>query len=633
MSSSPTPNLEYPAKKNAIHRVTSGRRRWLSDWRVSVPALISLWAVIYIAGLSRPALLDDVDTVHAEVAREMLQRHDWVTSYTNGFRYLQKAPLMYWGVAASYEVFGISNWSTRLPLALSVLALALATYWLGRYVYGERGGLFAGAALLTSLGLYVYTRFLIPEVLVALWLTLGYYFFLRSLEEERPSLHICWALAATCALNVLTKGLIGLIFPVGALALFLMLTGRLGHLRRMHLVSSTLVFLVISAPWHILAALRNPAQGQAPGFLWFYFINEHLLRFLNKRVPPGYDTVPLAIFWALLVAWLLPWSVFLPQALRVVPFRWRQFRNAPEVCEDHATLDRRRHYANLLFQLWPLVIVVFFSFSTRQEYYTIPALPGAALLVGAWLARESGAEACESDRRAGRTSSLALFAFGTLALLAGVYLLAISHLPAPGTDLADLLKKNPVDYNLSLGHVLDLTPQAIGLFRWPLLAASLGLFFGTGLNWVLRRRGNPLAGNIALAAMMVVLLGCVRSSFATFSPILSSYELAEAIQKRFQPGDVIVVDGEYSDASTLNFYTGVQLHVLREPSGNLWYGSKFPDAPHIFETKESLAMLWNGPEKVFLWTDQEQPQVLRGLRAFPLARSGGKLIFVNRNSN
>jgi 4-amino-4-deoxy-L-arabinose transferase-like glycosyltransferase len=107
--------------------------RVLSDWRVSVLALIGLWAIIYMVGITRPPLLDDVDTVHAEAAREMLLRHDWVTLYTNGFRYLEKAPLMYWSLATSYEIFGISDWSTRLPLMLGVLALVLATCRLGRY--------------------------------------------------------------------------------------------------------------------------------------------------------------------------------------------------------------------------------------------------------------------------------------------------------------------------------------------------------------------------------------------------------------------------------------------------------------------------------------------------------------------
>jgi 4-amino-4-deoxy-L-arabinose transferase-like glycosyltransferase len=622
-NSSPTPGSAATNIRDASSPIAERSSLRLTDWRISVAAIALLWAVIYMVGLSWPALLDDVDTVHAEAAREMLLRHDWVTLYTNGFRYLEKAPLMYWTLAASYRVFGISNWSTRLPLMLGVLALALATYRLGRRVYGEEGGLYAGVALVTSLGLYVFTRFQIPEVLVALWLTLGYDLFLRSLDEEKPSRLVCWGFAAICALNVLTKGLIGLIFPVGAIGLFLLLTGSLRRLLRMRLVSSALVFLLIAAPWHVLAALRNPPAGQARGFLWFYFINEHVMRFLGKRVPPGYDTVPLLLFWALLVIWLMPWCAFLPQALAAVPARWHELR-------PHAgtRLDPRRR-ANLLFFLWAIIIVGFFSFSTRQEYYTIPALPALALLVGMWLARESAPEATESDRRAGRISSVALFVVGAIGLVAGIYFLWVSRVPTPGVDLADLLKQNPQDYNFALGHVLDLTPQALGLFRVPLLCASLGLFLGTGLNWFLRRKGRPWAGNTALAAMMVVLLACIHFSFGIFSPILSSYNLAEAIQAHYRQGDVIVIDGEYSEASTLNFYTGIQLHVLHEPSGNLWYGAKFPDAPHIFETPESVAALWNGPARVFLWTDQDDPKELRGLKSFQLARSGGKSILTN----
>jgi hypothetical protein len=527
---------------------------------------------------------------------------------------------MYWSLATSYTLFGISDWSTRLPLMLGVLALLFATYRLGRFAYGELGGLYAGAVLATSIGPYIFTRFLIPDVLVGLWLTIGYLFFLRSLEEQPPSKATCWGFALVCALNVLTKGLIGLVFPVGAIGLFLLATGNLRHLLKLRLFSSTLIFVAVAAPWHVLAAVRNPTQGSVRGFLWFYFINEHLMRFLNKRVPAGYDTVPLFIFWGLLLAWLLPWAAFLPQSLRAVPVRLRQLR---------ANLTRWQR-ASLLFFLWALVIVGFFSFSTRQEYYTIPALPGMALLVGGWLARENEAGELSSIRRSGRISSTGLFVFGVLAFAIGMYLLSVSHLPSPGADLAEQLKKNPQDYDLSLGHVLDLTPRALGAFRGPLLGASLAFLLGTGLNWILRRRGRPAPGNMALAIMMVGLFACVHSSFSTFSPILSSYKLAVAIRHSYRPGDVIVVDGQYHQASTLNFYTGYPLHVLHEPSGNLWYGSKFPDAPRVFETPDSFLALWRGPTRVFVWTDQEFPKQLQGQTAYLLARNGGKSIFTNR---
>jgi len=586
----------------------------------SVLIICLLWGMIYFTSMFTPALLDDVDTIHAEAAREMLVRHDWVTMYTNGIRYLEKAPLMYWSLATSYRLFGVSDWSTRLPLMLGVLAFLLATYRLGRFAYGEMGGLYSAIVLATSIGPYIFTRFLIPDVLVGLWLTIGYYFFLRSLDEEVPSRTTCWGFAAVCALNVLTKGLIGLVFPLGAIGLYLLLTGNLGHLLKLRLFSSTLVFFVVAAPWHILAAIRNPAQGSVRGFLWFYFINEHLNRFLNKRVPAGYDTVPLFIFWGLLLAWLLPWSVFLPQAVLEIPTKLRDLR----------TNLSRRQRANLLFLVWALVIVGFFSFSTRQEYYTIPALPGIALLVGGWLGQESASAPGSPYRKAGRISSSVLFACGVIGFVVGMYLLSISHLPSPNADLAELLKKNPEEYDLSLGHVLDLTPRALGAFRAPLLAASLSLLLGTGFNWILRRRKFLSQANLMLALMMIGLFACVHSAFTTFSPILSSYRLAEAVRQHYRQGDVIVIDGEYHQASTLNFYTGYPVRVLHSPAGNLWYGSQFPDAPHVFETSDSFAQLWNGTAQVFLWTDQENPPELRGFTSYLLARNGGKSILTNR---
>ena len=587
---------------------------------ISILGIVIVWAAIYASGMFTPALLDDVDTIHAEAAREMLVRHDWVTLYTNGIRYLEKAPLMYWAVAADYKFFGVHEWSTRFPLMLGVLLGLLATYALGKRYYGEAGGFYSAIVLGTCIGPYIFTRFEIPDVIVGLWLTLTFYFFLRSLDEEVPSLFTCCGFAAACALNILTKGLIGLVFPAAAIGLFLLLTGRLRHLLRMRPVFSTLVFLIIAAPWHILAAWRNPGQGTVRGFLWFYFVNEHFLRFVNKRVPPGYDTVPLFIFWGLMILWLMPWAIFLPQAVRDLPRRWREWRS-------ELTSQQR---AGMVFALWILVIVLFFSFSTRQEYYTIPALPAMALLVGGWMAKESASNAETKEPRAGKISSIVLFAIAAIGTVIGIWFLLSSRTPSPGTDLAEMLTKHSQDYDFSLGHLLDLTPEAMGVFRGPLLGAVISLLLGAGVNLFLRWRGRPKQGNLALVVMMMGLLACVHSAFVTFSPILSSKTLAIAIQQQYKPGDVIVVDGEYHQASTLNFYTAVPLRVLHKPSGNLWYGAKFPDAPHTFETQATFEALWAGPTRVFLWTDKADPTTVRGLPHYLVAHSGGKSIFTNR---
>jgi len=588
--------------------------------RRSLFILFALWLVIYFASIFSPALLDDADTVHSEAAREMLTRHDWVTLYANGIRYLEKAPLMYWSVAASYTVFGISEWTTRLPLMLGVLALIFTTYAVGCRCFGERGGFYSGLVMATSLGPYLFTRFLIPDVLVGLWLTLTFLFFLQTLDEETPSLWACWGMAAATALNVLTKGLIGLVFPIGVIGAYFLLTGNLMRGLRLRVISSTAVMFLIAAPWHILAGLRNPAQGNVKGFFWFYFVNEHFRRYIGTRVPHDYDKVPLLLFWVLLLLWLFPWIAFLARALREVPLRWQQWRS-------HMTIRQR---GNLLFFLWAAVILIFFSFSTRQEYYTIPAIPALALLVGGWLEREAESAPGSMERRSAITSSLILFVIGVCGFAVAMLLLLSSKAPAPGADLADLLLKHPADYALSFGHIFDLTPQALGAFRIPLFGAGLSILLGTGFNWWFRKRNVTQRANWALALMMVGLFACVHNAFVIFSPILSSKTLAESVGREYHPGDTIVVLGKYEDASTLNFYLHVPLRSLHEPGGNMWYGTQFPDAPRVWETPASFEELWKGAGRVFLWTEAEMPAQLKGLTVREVARSGGKFIYSNR---
>jgi len=615
---------------------SSGTRRS----QLFVGLIVLVWVVIYVGSLFQPPLMDDADTVHAEAAREMVEHNDWVTLKINdGFRYLEKAPLMYWLAAASYKIFGVHDWSARLPIALGMLALLLVVYRMGRRFYGDEGGLYAALALGTGFGPFIYTRFMIPEMLVALWLAMGFDFFLESLEQgdrgEEPSLLVCWGLAATMALNVLTKGLIGLVFPIGTIFLSLLLTRNLRHLLRLRLFSSFMVFLLIAAPWHLLAGFRNPAQGDARGFFWFYFVNEHFLRFLKKRFPADYDTVPLWLFWGLMLVWLMPWTAFVVQAIKQVPAKLTAFR---------AGLSAQQR-ATLVFTLWPLVILFFFSFSSRQEYYVLPGLPGVALLLGGWLARESASAQDSAERRSGKISSVVLVVLGVAICIVCVALAWQAQAPPLNYDIAELLKKNPQDYALSFGHILDLTPQAMGAFKVPLLAAGFAFAVGTILNLALRRRNRAFAANLALTLMTMVLLFATHQALVIFSPVLSSKALADAIESHWKPGAIIEDNGDYEAASSVNYYTRHQIRILNGRCNNIWYGSKFPDAPPIFDNDASFEKLWRSNKPVFLLTDakaspdrkpaeecpqkEHLPDYVVQEKACVLAKWGGKLLLMN----
>lgn len=591
--------------------------------------ILGLWILLYGSfALVRPPLLDDADGVHAEAAREMLVTHDVVTLHVNGIRYLEKAPLLYWSIAASFRIFGEHDWAARLPLALYALALFLAIFALGRKLFASlQAGFYSSLALLTSCGIFGFTRILLPDVILCLWLTLAVYFFWKSLEEAQPSLASAVGFAACCALGVLTKGLVGVVFPVSIVLVYLFFTRNLRHLLRWHPALGSLAFLLIAAPWHILASLRNPTigspagamptQGNVHGFFWFYFANEHFFRYLGRRVPYDYDSVSLLIFWALLFAFIAPWIVFSITAL--ARLQWAQAFRRDE-------LDSRQRILLLLF-IWAAVVVVFFTFSARQEYYLLPALPPLALLAGYWLAEDEVAPSS-----AGMRTAWVLFVLGVFAAIAAVFL-AVYFKPLPiGTDVTSVLKDELRSHKLFLGHFLDLTVSAVGAFRVPFCIAAAALVVGISANLWFRIKGKARLANCFLLGTVIAFLIAAHLALNFLSPVLSSQILAEAIKPEVRPDDVIVVNGRYENASSLAFYVERQVRILNGRSSGLWYGSFFPDAPPVFIDNATLVTLWSSDTRVFLWTPLDKAPQLPG-QVYVVGKSGGKEIVSNEPSS
>lgn len=641
--------------------------------------IFALWVVFYCSfTLFSPPLLDDADSVHAEVAREMLLRHDPVTLYANGIRYLEKAPLYYWSMAASMRVFGVSAAASRLPLALAVLALALLLESFARRVFGSaRAGFYAGLITLSSFGVFIFSRINIPDVLVCLFLTAALYLF--SLTEQSgnaetgPSTLVCCLCSSALALNVLTKGLIGVVFPLLIVGAFLLLTrgarGTSGWLRSAHPFASMTVFAAVAVPWHVLAALANPGHGHpgalshagghwdvpyptngnVHGWAWFYFVNEQLYRYLNLRVPHDYDTSPLWLFLGLIFVWLMPWSAFLPAAISEA-LRSLGVGRARAVGAGGGLsallLPRLRGLAptariDLLLLLWIALPLLFFAFSTRQEYYVLPSLPPMILLIARHLSQEPVArdtgKGWAARLRVAANGSAVLLVVGTILSLIILFFLLHTKAPAPDTDLASLLQQNPADYALSFGHFMDLNARALGLFRLPLALTGAAIFLGVLANFLLRRRGKTFAATLALAGASFVFLLAAHRGLVIFSPTLTSYQLAEIVRPQLRAQDMIVLHGEYEAGSTLGFYLRRNdLHILEGRSSNLWYGSFFPDAPAIFETRASLAARWAGTQRIFVWQDPHDPDrpvltaaELRG-PVYVITSSGGKEILSNQ---
>ena len=564
--------------------------------------------------------MDDTDAVEAQIARTMLTSGDWVTARLDGVVYLEKSPLNWWLMDVAYKLLGIRDWAARIPIALTAIGLAWLTAAFAKWAFGRKAGFNAGLVMATCIGLWLFTRVLIPDVMLTFTITLAMWAFLRVFdEEERHAKFWSWLFFASLALGVLLKSLVGAVFPVAAALLFLSFTRRLLLLqtwKRLRLLSGIVVFLVIAAPWHILATLRNPPHfawtltsqpGHYHGFLWFYFVNEQLLRFLNLRYPRDYDTVPRVWFWLFHLAWLFPWSVYLPAVVKL----------------SFKPLDRAGR-TRLLALCWIGFILVFFTFSTTQEYYSMPCYPAFALLLGSAMSRES-------NWIRGGTQALSLIA-GAAGLCCFFILIAARHVSTPG-DITAALIPHPSAYKLSLGHMQDLTLASFAYLRTPLAIAGAAFVLGSiGVMRAAVARAY-LQAYLAAALMMIVFFQAARLAMVKFDPLLSSRNFARLILHR--PPGQIIVDHNYYWFSSIPFYTGRSELLLDGRRNNLEYGSNAPGAPDVFINDDQLAALWSQPQRYYLLAKSDQMTRFNNLLGQAsvevLYTSGGKVLITNKS--
>lgn len=593
-----------------------------SSRRLAWTAVIILFLVVYLGSAFSPGLQDDVDSSHAEASREMLTRGDFVTLHINGMRYLEKAPMLYWLVAGCFTVFGVNEFSTRLPNVLAMLLLALLAMRWGLRAYGRRAGIYAGLFIATTAGCFLFSRIMIPEAILSLLIASSFYCFLTALESGKAWR---WHGGYAClALAVLTKGLLALVVVGFAMLLYLAFSGEWRRWREFRIFTGLLLFFLIAAPWHILAGLRNPSGGyHNHGFFWFYFVNEHFMRFLGRRIPKDYNKQQSSLFWGLHLIWLFPWSLYLPAALRriIAEFRQRSLQSTPAPASFG-------HRTDLACIVWAGVTLVFFSFSTNQEYYTFPAYLPILLFIAGQLASE---EESPSSRWLSWTSGvLAVVSIAFAAIL--VFGLWTSRHLAFVPDIGTLLAKpDPQADLLSMGHILDLTGKSFAALRLPAILAACALSLGPALAFWMRRRRAHFAATWTTAFTMVVFLVAAHIALCRFDLYLGSRNIARAIAPILQPSDRVMIYGDQSFGSTLLFYLKRPIEVVNGAGTTLWFGSTFPDAPHILLDDAGLLQAWNSPRNVYLFVPQYGNAHVQALLhpSRIVAQSSGKVIYAN----
>jgi hypothetical protein len=378
----------------------------------------------------------------------------------------------------------------------------------------------------------------------------------------------------------------------------------------LHPFSGAAIAILIAAPWHILATLRNPpyfafilhsGPRQYHGFLWDYFVNEQLLRFLNRRYPRDYNTVPRLWFWLLHLVWLFPWTVYFPAVAKL----------------SFKPVDRAGQ-TRLLALCWAGFILVFFTFSTTQEYYSMPCYPAIALLLGSAMAAKG-----DWIRRGTRTLSVIA---ACLALVIAAILIHVRGIPTPG-DIASALSHHPKAYTLSLGHMQDLTLDSFAYLRIPLAVAGIAFLVGALGTF----RAAAERAFLAAALMMILFFHAARLAMVVFDPYLSSRPLAAALQKA--PEGTLITQGFYYQFSSVFFYSNRTGLLLSERRANLEYGSNAPGAPQVFIVDSQFPGVWTEPQRYYLLTfeaDLPRYEALVGSAQLNVvAASGGKLLITN----
>ena len=559
--------------------------------------------------------MDDVDSVQVQIARNMLSSHDWVIAHLDGVPYIEKSPLIYWLIAISFKIFYIHDWAARIPVALAAVFLAFFTWCYARWAFGARAAFYAGLALSTCVGLFLFTRIQIPDVMLTLSIAIAFFSFQRAIDDDEPHPRR-WAavLAVSLGVGLLLKSLISVVAPIGGILLYLAITRQLFSRRiwqRLHVFSGALIALLVTAPWHIFATLRMPpylnfslhsGPGEYHGFFWFYFINEQLLRFLNLRYPRDYNTVPRFAFWALHLVWLFPWSVYFPAVTRLA----------------YKPLDRAGR-TRLLAVCWTGFLLVFFTFSTTQEYYSMPVYPALAMLLGCAIVAEN------FWVKWGTKFLGSLFSLCALAI--AVILFLARNMSAPG-DISCALQQHPEAYTLSLGHMGDLTLASFAYLKLPLVVALVAFLIGVVAALFLRGRRVYLF--IALA--MVIFFQAARLALVVFDPYLSSRPLAEALLRA--PQGQLIINGQYYAFSSVFFYTNRTALLWNGRVNNLEYGSYAPGSPSVFIGDQEFLARWSSADRFYVLSDGDGISHLQSLVApahlHLIAESGGKTLYSNQ---
>jgi len=558
---------------------------------------------LFLIGLGRTPFLDPPEGVHASIAQAIRRSGDWITLRVDGVRYFDKPPIMYWLMASSFGVAGVTPFAARLPSALAAVGVAVVTARLGTLLGGPRLGLLAGLMVAANLGVFLYARIVKPDLMFVLIILLAYAGFVLAYRGGGR-----WALAlfyAALGFAALAKDVLGMLGPCVAIALFFWLS-RERPLAPWIPWWGPLLTAAIALPWYFLVEHANR------GFLWYTIVDNHLLNFTRQRVFPDED-VPLGAFEFLLVttAAFLPWALAAPWAVtRVLRRPW------PDATARLWTV----------FALWSVVVIGFFTVSPfKLPHYGLPAFPALALLVArVW---DDSIEGVSGSVRPRTLLVPVTIVFALAAVAAAVAWSGVLPVPAETITSLDVTTRNAATRG---GEV-----SGAALDRYaPVLARCTIVFtLGTiGMIVTVWRRAPGLGVGIALATM-VAFLPVAADGMTTFARTRSAATVVDALARAARPDDLVVHEGPLENTGSLLLRYERPVRIVDGLQSSLAFGATFPDSRDLFWDAPRLQTEWRGARRVFLVSGVDPARsVVRGLpveHVHVVARGGGRWLYTN----
>ena len=338
-------------------------------------SILLLALIVTLLGIGSYGLYEPHEGHFAMVGQEMLWRNDWITPHLNGAPYLNKPPLLYWLIASSTAIFGSTEFAARLPIGIAGwLGIVVVWKWT-RELWGIDASRLAALMLLVTLGWFIFTHQILIDALLGTLLIASNYFLWRSLYQPQSRLS-WWGAYISLALCVLTKGLIGIVFPLlGCLGLIIV-RRDFKTIERLGLKRGFLLMLAIVLPWFIAVEQHNP------GFWHYFIVNEHFDRLLDRRYPPDYEVSKISAigYLAITCCWCFPWILFLPSVIKSTVKQWQR-----GWIDNASLLDRKNSDGIFLLSAAAILpVILFLPLSSRLIYYSIPAIPPYIILCAGW---------------------------------------------------------------------------------------------------------------------------------------------------------------------------------------------------------------------------------------------------------